>query len=84
MRTLVRSGDGAIDVAATTDIISGGRVQMGTGGGWYEHEWRAYGYGFPDAAERLGHDVPIDEAVAALHDGRLADACGTLRAAARG
>src|SRR4029079_4188815 len=40
--------------AATADIISGGRVQMGIGGGWYEHEWRAYGYGFPSAGERLG------------------------------
>ena len=28
-------------VAATADIISGGRIQMGIGGGWYEHEWRA-------------------------------------------
>lgn len=40
-------------IATTTDIISGGRVQMGIGAGWYEHEWRAYGYGFPGAGDRL-------------------------------
>ncbi len=40
-------------VATTADIISGGRVQMGIGAGWYEHEWRAYGYGFPSAGDRL-------------------------------
>jgi alkanesulfonate monooxygenase SsuD/methylene tetrahydromethanopterin reductase-like flavin-dependent oxidoreductase (luciferase family) len=26
---------------------------MGIGAGWYEQEWRAYGYGFPPARERL-------------------------------
>jgi len=41
-------------VAATVDHVSRGRVEMGIGGGWYEHEWRAYGYGFPSAGERLG------------------------------
>jgi F420-dependent oxidoreductase-like protein len=40
-------------VAATVDAISEGRVEMGIGAGWYEHEWRAYGYGFPRAGERI-------------------------------
>jgi len=52
-------------VAATADIISGGRIQMGIGGGWYEHEWRAYGYGFPAAGVRLGR---LDEGVQIMRD----------------
>jgi len=42
------------NAAATVDHISGGRVELGLGGGWMEREHRAYGFPFPETSERLG------------------------------
>jgi F420-dependent oxidoreductase-like protein len=38
---------------AEVDQMSGGRVELGLGAGWYEAEHRAYGIPFPDTAERF-------------------------------
>jgi F420-dependent oxidoreductase-like protein len=40
-------------MASTVDVLSHGRLNFGIGAGWYEHEFRAYGYDYPDAPERL-------------------------------
>jgi F420-dependent oxidoreductase-like protein len=42
----------AIQVAQV-DQMSGGRVELGIGAGWYEAEHTAYGIPFPDARERF-------------------------------
>ncbi len=40
-------------IASTVDVMSNGRLLFGLGAGWYEHEWRAYGYGFPELRDRM-------------------------------
>ena len=40
-------------VASSVDVMSHGRLLCGLGAGWYEHEWRAYGYGFPEVPDRM-------------------------------
>ena len=32
-------------ITSNIDVISGGRLDWGIGAGWYEHEYKAYGYG---------------------------------------
>lgn len=41
-------------VAASIDVISGGRMEMGIGAGWYEDEHDGYGYPFLKASGRIG------------------------------
>jgi len=37
----------------TIDHISNGRCELGLGSGWFEEEFREFGYGFPPIKERL-------------------------------
>lgn len=46
-------------MAATLDHISGGRVIVGIGGGWFEMEFSGYGFDFPPMRTRLRQ---LDEA----------------------
>ena len=40
-------------VASTIDSMSGGRLEFAIGAGWYDQEYRAYGYDYPTAGVRL-------------------------------
>ena len=72
-------------MASTIDVISGGRFELAIGAGWKEEEWRAYGYGFPTLAERmgaLGDQLEILHAMfgpgRATHEGRFAHVRGAI------
>ncbi len=42
-------------MAGTVDIHSHGRFTFGIGADWYEHEYKTYGYEYPEDPIRLRH-----------------------------
>ncbi|HWH36206.1 MAG TPA: LLM class flavin-dependent oxidoreductase [Candidatus Limnocylindrales bacterium] len=73
---------------STLDVISNGRAELGIGAGWKRDEWLAYGYGFPEAPERLailrdhleviGAMMDPDPLVRAEYDGEQARVEGAI------
>lgn len=51
-------------MVATVDEMSGGRIEVGLGAGWHEHEHGAHGFAFPPIAERADR---LEEALEILH-----------------
>lgn len=40
-------------ISSIIDVISGGRLELGIGACWYEHEFKGYGYSFPRPKNRI-------------------------------
>lgn len=48
----------------TIDHLSGGRADIGIGAGWFEEEFREFGYGFPPLGKRIDQ---LEEALTIIH-----------------
>jgi F420-dependent oxidoreductase-like protein len=61
-------------MAATLDVISGGRLELGLGAGWHEPEYDAYGWEYRGGFERL---MRLDESIRLMKRMWVAGSDGT-------
>src|SRR6201988_2479611 len=64
------------NMAATLDIVSGGRLELGVGGGWNEEECPAYGIDLPPLRERFDRFDEACEVVLSLLSNEVTDFAG--------
>ncbi len=68
-----------------SNVMSHGRLDFGVGAGWFEHEYRAYGYDYPDAPERLRYLREAIQVILAMwtqeeavFEGKYYQVCGAI------
>lgn len=64
-------------IVATSDHISGGRIELGIGAGWMDEEYAAYGFPFPPVRTRLSQLEESLEIITQLFSGRRTSYAGT-------